>query len=320
MSQPKIAVVCQEGLPLDAFLDGLSESALVDAQVNLVGVTHEAASSSAMFNGRPLAFGMIDDVDFSDADLIVVLESSLVVEASAAKLKAVSCPVLGFERDLESLGPQSFDVAGVGSAKVIGLQQPAVLALKLLLPDSQLEGVDVTAFYPVSLFGKAGVNELAAQTARLLNVQPLEHQLFETQMPFNYFPLSAMDQMAELEAHTARELSAAFDTDDVHVKAFQMPVFHGQGLAVSVIMTDEVDLDVLIEAFESNPVVDYRASNKQLSNYEVVQQPGKLMVGDLRKSAVDPHRLDLWLGFDENQFAIGQTLISVAELLLKHYL
>lgn len=320
MSELNVAVIAQDGLALEALLEGWADSPLAAAQLSLVTAVVSAEVQTAFYDGRPLAFQSIEDFDFSDMALVIVLEKSALVESYKDVLKALSCPVLGFMSELGCLEPQAFDGSFVEGAKVVGLAQPAVSALKHVLSDAVCESVDVTAFYPVSFYGKAGVSELASQTARLLNAQALEYGVFQTQMTFNYFPMACGLEGQMVEESLISEIQQAFDIDDVHVLAMQMPVFHGVGLSISVVLADVPELNVLIERWKSDASIVFQEGVQGLSNYDVLQIEGMLQLGRVQQSKIDENRLDLWVAYDESKFGIGKNLINVAEFLLKHYL
>ena len=307
-------------MALDALLEEWAKSPLVAAELSLVSVVASAEMQTAFYDGRPLAFQAIESFDFSSVALVVVLEKAAVVEAYKDVLLALSCPVIGFLSELSPLNGVAFDEKTAEGAKVLGLAQPAVSALKYVLGGLICESVDVTAFYPVSFYGKEGVHELAAQTTSLLNAQAINHNVFQSQMTFNYFPMASGVEGREVESVLNNELQLAFDTDDVHVLAMQMPVFHGMGLAVSVILADAPDVAALSNAWSADELIVYKEGVRGLSNYDVLQLEGQLLLGRVQQSKADENRLDLWLGYDESKFGVGKNLIEAAQFLLKHYL
>lgn len=320
MTELNVSVIAQDGLALDALLESWAESPLASANLSLVSAVASNEVQTAFYNGRPLAFEFIEDYDFAHQSLVVVLEKSAVVEAYKDILSKLSCPLLGFMAQLSALPVQPFDATPVKGAKVLGLAQPAVMALKHVLADSVCESVDVTAFYPVSFYGKEGVSELAAQTARLLNAQALEHHVFQEQMPFNYFPMAAGIEGQALESSLTQQLQQAFDIDDVHVFAMQMPVFHGVGLSVSVVLANVPDVAALKSRLKNDSAIKLQEGVQGLSNVDLLQLEGQLQLGRVQQSQVDENRLDLWIGFDEAKFGVGINLIAAAEFLLKHHL
>lgn len=320
MANVDVAIVCQEGLQLEALLEKWADSRLSEFSIHLLIATASVESQSAFYKGRPLPFHAIEDFDFSSMQMVIVLETEVVVEAYQALLSNLSCPVLGFMSDLLPLQPKPFMGELSEGDGIIGLANPAVLALKRVLSGLECDSVDVTALYPVSIYGKEGVTELATQTTKLLNVQALEPKVFDTQMPFNYFPMASSHSGERLEQVLSSQLVKAFSTDDVHVTAVQMPVFHGIGLCVSVVLSEKADADLLLNQWHQEELFVVRDGAKNLSNYDLLQLEGQLLLGNLKRSKSDDYRLDFWLGFDEYKFGVGQNIIMAAEFLLKHHL
>ncbi len=316
----KVVILCSEGLKLDALLGAWAESALGKIELSLVSVV-EQDSVSALYDGRPLLFNLIDDFDFSGVNLVVNLESDLVVEAYKEILLSLNCTVLGFYADLAALDPELFTEGVKESGAVVGIPGALVSLLKMLLPGSQAyESVDLTVFNPVSLYGQAGVEELAGQTARLLNAQPLEHKVFVKQMPFNYFPMSAGQLGQQLERQFKNECGAVFPGLEAYIAAVQMPVFYGTGVRVSAVFAEKADLDQIKDGWQASDVVSIDDTGLNLSNYDVMQSEGRVLLGNISASEHDDYRLDFWLGFDEVEFAIAKLLMNSAEILLKHEL
>jgi hypothetical protein len=315
----KIAVIAKEGIRLDAFLSSVENSLLAEAEICLLSASPE--DQSAVCGNKALAFSLIDEFDFNGLSLCIVLESKLVVDAFAEQLSNLSCPVLGFYDDLESLDATLY---GAGSelelGTRVGLAQPAVLALQQVFQQFELDSLDATVLYPVSAFGQQAVEELAAQTAKLLNGQAVEPALFHTQMAFNYFPMQASSQGGAIAASLSSQLEAVFAGAEVNARALQMPVFHGLGISLTAEVAEPVSK---LEFFEQlNLQEGIETHDLALSNYEFVQYAGitvsnfQLLAAEGEKS----YRFECMIGLDDVKFAFAQNLVAVAEKLLKSYL
>jgi aspartate-semialdehyde dehydrogenase len=316
----KVAIIANEdSLLLEALLEAWSDGVLVDSQFSLVSPS-SSVGESVLYEGRPITFKDIANFDFKQVDCVIALVSSTVIEAYKDILLAVSCPILGFFHDLQSLNPALFDDKSNKESKCWGVLQPSIAVLEYVLEDVKCESIDATVLFPASFYGKQGVQELASQTTRLLNAQAFESQLFGQQMPFNYFPISANPLGAEIECQLAREALLGFPGVDTHIKGIQMPVFYGLSLLVSVILEEEADIAGLKSIWQAKELISYQDSTKQLSIMEVANQNGAIILGDLKKSEVDNYRVDFWLGVDDVKFSAAHSLISAAEFLLKHHL
>ena len=67
-------------------------------------------------------------------------------------------------------------------------------AIRPLTDEAGLSPIHVTSLLSASAHGKAAVDDLAGQSARLLNGIPFEPGLFQKQLAFNLLPLVADTQ------------------------------------------------------------------------------------------------------------------------------
>lgn len=316
----RIAIISNvDSLILEALLEAWINSGLADTSFFLVSPSADVGES-VLHEGRSLVFQDIAIFDFEQIHCVISLVPSIVVEAYKETLLALRCPVLGFLNDLAPLNPIRFEGKEGKKSKFWGVPQSPVAILEYVLGDIKCESMDATILYPASFYGKQGVQELASQTTRLLNAQAFESHLFGQQMPFNYFPISANPSGAIIEKQLITESILMFPEVDVHIKAIQMPVFYGISILVSVILEEDVDVEQLKSIWRTKELISYQDSTKELSNIEVANQNGVIILGDVRKSDLDNYRLDFWLGVDDAKFSAAYSLISAADFLLKHHL
>lgn len=322
MKQTTVAIIAANNLLLESLLEYWEESSLNHVELLLVALAGDDGET-ILYKGRPLLFQSIDTVDFSNIQLLVVLESRLAVDAYADLIRSLGCPVLGFMNNLATLEPKILDIKNVGNIErsgIFGLVQTPVAVLQQVLHELKCESIDLTVLYPVSVYGRQGINELASQTVRLLNSQSVEHKIFDKQMPFNYFPMVEGAIGLDFSAQLTRELNMTFDEINAHVSAMQMPVFHGLGMLVAVVLSNEVELDKMQLLWAENENIYLEHAVKDLSNMDCVQQENRILLGNVRKSDVDNYRFDCWIGVDDIKFSASKQLIFAADFLLKHHL
>ena len=317
MSESHIAVIAQDDLKLEAFLAGLTASVLASAKLSLLGSSDDLGNS-VIVNGRPEAFAALDDADLSDVDLVVVLQSPLFVDAYQTLLSGLTCPVLGFLADINALNPQVGSAVVSHKTAVLGIYQPLVLALQQILGELDCESIHLVPMFPAAIYGQQGIQELAAQTACLLNAQSLKHSVFDQQIPFNYFPMAANGFGQTMEKQLQSEMALIWADADVSLTAIQMPVFHGVAAVASVVLSQATPIQQFMAACQSQPALQVCDMAQDLSNLAIVQQENKITIGQIKQAENDPHRLDFWFGLDDTKFGIGENLVFVAESLLKH--
>lgn len=307
-------MLASEGLLLDSLLAEWQQTPGLQDYEPLLLSAVAGEGDSAMFRGRPLAFCPLEEVDRSQIAMLLVLDSALVVESAQSLLKQLACPVIGNWQNLSPLAAEAF--TGQQQAGFYAVPQAAATAIAMLLEHLPCESIDATMLLPASVYGRAGVEELATQTVKLLNGQAIEPGVFNQQLSFNCYPVAGSD--TELAEVLQRELMVTFADADVHVSGIQVPVFHGLGVQLSVICRDEVDVDKLQRECRGSENLAWQTDASQCSVMAASQQQGQVVVGNVRQSQVDPYRLDAWLAFDDVQLYVRKSLLSAAQILLKH--
>ena len=302
MSDLSIAIVASESLQLEALLDALA-TLEVPPSLNLLALDHD--SQTVLFNGRSVAFERVEGFDFAAIDVCMLLAESVAAEAVASALALADCDIVAWQADADHL-------AAIDSDRLFFVDNPYVAALKLvqqaiMLPCSaEMEMLSMQAMLPASLFGKAGVSELAAQTAKLLNGQAIEDGIFDQQVTFNYFPLSTYAVGESFNQRLASELQAQFEHASIRLRSLQMPVFHGFSAWVSLELSEPLQRDKALEWLRSEQEIVYAESQHQLSAMHYAQAQQQLVVGELRIQNDDAHQCDFLMGFDDAQFGVAK--------------
>jgi aspartate-semialdehyde dehydrogenase len=299
-----LSIVSAESLQLDALLESLAELEN-PPKVDLVGISH--ASQSSLYAGRSLAFEVLEDYDFSVCDAALLLTDALAVEASVSLLADASCKVFAWQSSAHLL-------EAIDKDRVQFIANPYVQAIAQIfeaLPSEIIvERLVMTALLPSSLYGKEGVEELAAQTAKLLNGQALEDGVFGSQMTFNYFPADRNSVVSDFTTGLKRELNALFLDADVILTPIQMPIFHGYGANLSFELASGLTVSDLSEALQGEDCFDVLSHEESLSGLAFANAGHKIIVGHFAQPENDLHQVNCWLGFDEAKFGVANNWIS----------
>ncbi|MCQ4346719.1 aspartate-semialdehyde dehydrogenase [Pseudomonas stutzeri] len=325
-----IAVVGATGLVGEALLMALDERDFPLGQLHALAAA-DASGQVAAFRERNLRVQPADGFDFARVALVFLLEP--LPAAQLARIAAAGCALVDLSGSLEAerapcvvaeVNPQQAE-----AARWLRSPLPAVVALASVLGTLrqvvELRRVTVTACLAVSGRGREGIEELARQTAQLLNARPLEPQLFDRQIAFNLLARSSAelaDGHARDERRLAGELGEVLDEPTLPVAAtcVQAPVFFGDSLAVSLLCSDPVDLAVVrhclddAEALELVEQGDYPTAVGDALGQDLVY------VGRLRAGQQDPCELNLWIASDNVRKGSALNAVRLAELLLKHTL
>jgi len=224
---------------------------LVDEEV-AAGTLTEAGGEPAVI--QPVEKGSFDRArlifftgspEFSKANLSAALHSGAkVVDLTGAALEdADDTPVVAWFPKLDSLrgevSPPNGKLFGVPSASAT-----VTSALALALSKLGLIRMSVVHFHPVSETGRAGIEELEAQTSKLLSFQPFGQPMFDTQVAFNMLDrfgagsrqkLRSVVERIRSEVGTCVRKKAALPV----LRVVHAPVFYGATFSVCV------DVDVL---------------------------------------------------------------------------
>ena len=211
---------------------------------------------------------------------------------------------------------------------VIASPDPLTVQLAVALqPIRSVAGIvqlHVATYQAVSSSGQGGLEELARQTALLLNGRPIQPQLFNRQIAFNVLP--QVDQLLDngytrQEMSLIQELRRVFDDPAlaVHATAVQVPVFHGHALAVHLrtrIPTAASEVRQLLTQQPGLRISDHR--NHPTPATEAAQGDD-IYVGRIRTDLSDPQGLNLWIVADDLRRGGALNSIQIAEFLIKNF-
>lgn len=328
-----IAVVGATGSVGETLVQILEELAFPVATLHLLA-SLESAGSSVMFAGKKLRVREVDSFDFSQVRLVFFAAGAAVSRSFADKARQAGCAVIDLSGALAGAVP----VVPEANAQVLeGLPQPAwitspsaaavalAVALAPLKQQLDIERVQVTACVAVSAQGREAVNELARQTAELLNARPLEPQFFDRQVAFNLLPRVGVEDgqgHTVLERRLVSELRELLGLPSlkISVTCIQVPVFFGDSYSVSVQSRRPVDLPaVLAELDGATSIERVEADDYPTPVGDAVGQD-VVYVGRVRQGIDEPEQLNLWLTTDNVRKGAALNAVQVAQLLLKHML
>lgn len=290
----------------------------------------EAAGQVAAFGERNLRVQSLDAFDFATVDLLFLAEA--LPPAQLERLAATDCRVIDLSGSLP-VAKAPCVLAGVNAptagTRWLRSPLPATVALASVLDALrrvvELQRVTVTACLAVSSRGRDGIEELARQTAQLLNARPVEPQLFDRQIAFNLLARASAelaDGHARDERRLAEELGELLGAAQlpVAVTCLQAPVFFGDSLAVSLLCSEPVDLAVVRHCLDDAAALELVEQGDYPTVVGDALGQDLVYVGRLRSGLVDPRELNLWIASDNVRKGSALNAVQLAELLLKHTL
>ncbi|HEK1686272.1 TPA: aspartate-semialdehyde dehydrogenase [Pseudomonas putida] len=331
MSQPlDIAVVGATGSVGETLVQILEELEFPVATLHLLA-SMESAGSSVMFAGKKVRVREVDSFDFTQVKLAFFAAGAAVSRSFAQKAREAGCSVIDLSGGLDdalALVPEANGEAVDSLALPALLASPSSAAVALAVALAPLKGVldiervQVMACLAVSSQGREAVNELARQTAELLNARPLEPRFFDRQVAFNLLAqVGATDEQghAALERRLVSELRVVLGLPElkISVSCVQVPVFFGDSFSVALQSRQSVDLQSV------NQALDAAASVERVENDDYPTPVGDAVgqdvvyVGRVRHGVDEDQQLNLWLTTDNVRKGAALNAVQLAQLLIK---
>jgi aspartate-semialdehyde dehydrogenase len=335
MGSTNVAVVGAASLIGEAIIDLLAQAP------HCWGAVHALDGAEAV--GRRAAYGRsslpVDDVtqfDFARVGLILSAATGSAAEQWIAAALAAGRPLVDAGGALRSRSEVPLMVAGVNDHVLFGLPQPALVGMpssvtialaRVLAPLQQAAGlarVVLACFEPASAAGRAGVEELARQSADLLGgKRPNSPRMFPRPIAFNVLPrVGDLDESGytNVELEVMRALPAVLGDPSIRVSATatQAPVFFGLGIAVQIELWEPLGAeharDLLAET-AAVLVADDGVAGGFSTAVAAASARSEVLVGRIRADASHANGLVLWLVADSIRACAASNCVRLAEIL-----
>ncbi|RMD99014.1 MAG: aspartate-semialdehyde dehydrogenase [Deltaproteobacteria bacterium] len=197
-----------------------------------------------------------------------------------------------------------------------------VVVLKPIHDAAQIRRVVVSTYQATSGKGKRAMDELARQTANLLNARPIECRIFPKQIAFNCLPhIDDFDEAGNTmeERKIVQETKKILEDDSVAVTAtaVRVPVFNGHSEAVNIEMAKKLTADEVRRLLREAPGIIVEDDPKALvypTNVACGEQDA-VFVGRIREDPTLPAGLNLWIVADNLRKGAALNAVEIAELL-----
>ena len=310
-----------------------------------VGTVYALASERSL--GKDVAFGNrslpVDDLatfDFSKTQIALFSAGGSVSAEYAPIAAAAGCVVIDntshfrYDDDIP-LVVAEVNADAIADYKNRGIianpncsTMQMVVALKPIYDSVGIERINVATYQAVSGAGRSAVEELAKQTAALLNGRPVELQGDNRQIAFNAVP--HIDVFLD-NRYTKEEMKMVWETrkilaDDeilVNPTAVRIPTFYGHSEAIHIETKDKISAAAVCELMKDAPGVEL------IDGVETGQYPtavsdasgnDPVFVGRVREDISHPRGINLWVVSDNIRKGAALNSVQIAEILAKNYL
>ncbi|KAF0853605.1 aspartate-semialdehyde dehydrogenase [Pantoea dispersa] len=329
-----IALLGATGAVGNAVLELLAERQFPVGELYLLA-SENSAGESVRFDGRSLRLQDAAEFDWSQAQLAFFTAGREASARYAEEAASQGCLVID-SSDLFALEPDVPLVVPDVNPQVLAdyrnrniitvadaLVSQLLSAIKPLVDTAGLGRLQVTNLVSVSSHGKAAVDGLAGESARLLNGVPADEHYFGRQLAFNLLPQQA-DSAGSVasERRLVDQVRKVLQDEGlpIAVSSVQAPVFYGNAQIVYIEnlrpLSAEEARDELARAddISLSDDGDYPTPVSDASGSEA------LSIGSVRNDYGIPELLQFWSVADNIRFGGALMAVKTAEKLVQEYL
>jgi len=299
-----------------------------------------SAGSKIQFNGKHVTVEDLATFDFSKAQVGLFSAGGSISADYAPKAADAGCVVIDntshfrYEDDIPLVIPEcnAHAIANYKNRGIIANPNCSTIqmlvALKPIYDAVGIERINVATYQAVSGTGKEAIEELAKQTADLLNVKEIKAEVYPKQIAFNALP--QIDVFQD-NGYTKEEMKMVWETKKifedaailVNPTAVRIPVFFGHSEAVHIETREKITAEKARELLEGAPGVEVMDKHEP-GGYPtaVTEAAGKdpVYVGRIREDISHPRGLNLWVVADNVRKGAALNSVQIAEIFVKEYL
>ncbi len=335
----RVAVLGATGLVGDTMISVLEERDFPVSELYPLA-SSRSLGKTVRLKGKSYPVLDVETFDFSKADIGLFSAGAEVSAKYAPIAAAAGCVVIDntsqfrYQDDIPLVVPEvnPKDIAQFRNHGIIANPNCSTIqmlvALKPLHDAAGITRINVAPYQSVSGAGKEAVDELAHQTAELLNGRPVEAKIIAKQIAFNCVP--QIDKFQD-NGYTKEEMKMFWETQkimgdktiQVNATAVRVPVFFGHSEAVNIETRRKLTAAEARKLLEKAPgitVLDeqvpggYPTAATEAANHDTVY------VGRIREDISHERGLNLWVVSDNVRKGAATNSVQIAEILVREYL
>jgi aspartate-semialdehyde dehydrogenase len=337
MSEFDVAIVGATGAVGEVMLEILEERAFPVRELYLLA-SERSEGKKLQFRGKSVSVQNLETFDFSQVQIGLFSAGGSISAEFAPKAAAAGCIVIDntsqFRRDediplvVPEVNPHM--ITEYGDRRIIANPNCSTIqmlvALKPIYDAVGISRINVATYQAVSGSGKRGVEALATETAKLLNAQPIEQDVYPQQIAFNAIPLIGDIQengYSMEEMKMVWETKKIFEDESIEVNptCVRIPVFFGHSEAVHIETKEAISAAQATELLASASgveVIDERVDPDFPTPVRDAAGTDRVFVGRIRKDISTERGLNLWVVSDNVRKGAALNSIQIAEVLVKH--
>lgn len=339
MNQYSVAVVGATGAVGEALIEILAKRNFPVSELFLLA-SERTAGTKIMFKNKSVMVTDLAEFDFSQAQIALFSAGGSVSAEFAPKAAAAGCIVIDntshfrYDDDIPLVVPEVNPerVADYTNRNIIANPNCSTIqmlvALKPIHAAVGIKRICVSTYQAVSGGGKSAVNELAKQTAELLNGREAVAEVFPKQIAFNVLP--QIDKFMD-NGYTKEEMKMVWETQKifgdenilVSATCVRVPVFFGHSEAIQIETESHLDVKDARELLENARGVTVIDEHKDGAYPTAVSESAgqdAVFVGRIRQDISLSNGLSLWVVADNVRKGAALNSVQIAEELIKSYL
>jgi aspartate-semialdehyde dehydrogenase len=336
----RVVVVGATGAVGETMITVLEERGFPVAELHALA-SSRSLGKSVRFAGQERPVEDLAEFDFARAEIGLFSAGAEISADFAPKAAAAGCVVIDntsqfrYDADIPLVVPEvnAHAIAQYRQRGIIANPNCStiqlVVALKPIHDAVGIERINIATYQSVSGAGKEAIEELAVQSAQLLNGRAIdEPRVIAKQIAFNCVP--QIDRFMD-NGYTKEEMKILWETrkifeDDsirVNATAVRVPVFYGHSEAVHIETRRKISAPEARELLRDAPgvtVLDepktggYPTAVTEAANHDTVY------VGRIREDMSHERGLNLWIVADNIRKGAATNSVQIAEILARDYL
>lgn len=338
-SKLSVAVVGATGLVGESMIRLLEERSFPLRELHPLA-SHRSVGEAVRCQGRQYEVADVAGFDFSSTDIALFSAGAQVSEEHATRAAYEGAVVIDntsrfrYDDDVPLVVPE-VNPDAIGEYRNRGIiANPncstiqMVVALNPIYQAVGIERINISTYQAVSGAGRGLVEELAKQTAQLLNGRPVEPKQLAKQIAFNVIP--QVDQFEE-NGYTREEMKIVWETRKIfsdpelrlNATAVRVPVFFGHSEAVQIETREPLSAQAARDLLEGAPgvqVLDQAEDGGYPTAVSEAADSDAVFVGRIREDISHPRGLNFWIVCDNIRKGAATNSLQIAESFVKSYL
>ena len=297
----------------------LREHSFPYAKIKLLDSTGKAAGALTEVDAEPAVVASVEQEGLDDLDLVFFCGPAAANESWIARHAAddfiavdLSQPTTAEDGKLAVAG---VNLEGLdGSDGVLISPHPAAIPISLILHQIQtlspVELCTATVIQPASVF-EEGVEELAQQTFKVLNIESVPKTVFDRQLAFNLYP--APEHHEELIVTQIKSLTDA--RTQLALLVTQGTIFHGHTFSLFLKTREELDAARIAAALQANPAIVFAEGDQQFGTIDAAGKD-EVLIAEVRPDPNIRGGFWVWAVCDNLRRSSALNAVLIAEKVL----